>query len=54
MTLNIKSRNTTTKIVSQTLKDSIEKNTATTEKSEEIVCGMLCEIIWRSVSVSFV
>ena len=33
-----------TKAVSQTLRESIEKKTATTEKTEEIVCGMLWEI----------
>ena len=52
--LNMTKRNATRNRVSQTLSVSIEQNTETTVKMEESVCGMLWEIIWRRVSVSFV
>ena len=47
-------RNAIRNRVSQMLSVSIEQNTETTVKMEESVCGMLWEIIWRRVSVSFV
>jgi len=43
-----------TTMVSCQLMTSMEQNTAMMLMTEDMTCGMLCEIIWRRVSTSLV